>query len=337
MQKPIAMFVCLLVAFAGASSAFEVEATIKKVDAANRRVSFAAGQQDRTATVAPDAKILSANGQELADGLASKDLKEGAVVTLSVERVENRPVIRAIRLGGGVAGGAASKEAEPTQDPSKVEKQDTSRLIPLTDLGTRDYQGFPGGLYPDGKNTRPAGHEDAGRALAGRVRPLDAEGRPSPDGKIVLLGIGFSNTVQAFNGFMQVAKGDEEINPKVVLVNGAVGGMSAAMIQDPDQGRGKQYWATVDERLEAAGVSRAQVQVVWIKETNPAPHEGGFPKYVQDLQAQLAKIVGIVHDRFPNARLAYFSSRTYGGWAMRKPGGGAPATPSPSPTSRASP
>jgi hypothetical protein len=328
MIKTVALSVCVLGAWAGASAAFEVEATIKKVDAANRRVTFTTGQQDRTAAVAPDAKILAADGQDLADGLAAKDLKEGALVTLSVERVEDRPVIRAIRLGGGVAGAGLAKKAEP-QDPSRVEKQDTSNLIPLTDLGTRDYQGFAGGLYPDGKNTRPTGHDAAGRALAAQVRPLDAEGRPSPDGKIVLLGIGFSNTVQAFGGFMQVAKGDPEINPKVVLVNGAVGGMSAAMVQDPDRGRGQQYWATVDERLKAAGVSRAQVQVVWIKETNPAPHEGGFPKYVQDLQAQLVKIVGIVHDRFPNAKLAYFSSRTYGGWAMRKPGGGAPGNSEP--------
>ena len=211
-----------------------------------------------------------------------------------------------------------------------VPRQDTSNLIPLTDLGTGRYQGFQGGLYPDGKNTRPAGHEAAGRALAGQVRPLDPEGRPSPDGKIVLLAIGFSNTLQAFAGLMQVAAKDAEVNPKVLLVNGAVGGMSAAMVQDPDRGRGAQYWATVDERLKAAGVTRQQVQVVWIKETNPAPQQfGGFPKYVQDLQAQLVKIVQIVSRRFPNVKLAYFSSRTYGGWAKRRPDGGPPGNSEP--------
>jgi hypothetical protein len=83
--------------------------------------------------------------------------------------------------------------------------------------------------------------------------------------------VGFSNTAQIFNGFMQAAQTDREVNPKVVLVNGAVGGMSANMIQNPDDnGRGTKYWTTVDERLKAAGVTRAQVQVVWIKETNTA-------------------------------------------------------------------
>jgi hypothetical protein len=66
------------------------------------------------------------------------------------------------------------------------------------------------------------------------VRPLDADGKPAADGKIVLMGIGFSNTVQVFNGFMQAAGKDKDVNPHVVLVNGAMGGMSARMVQDPD-------------------------------------------------------------------------------------------------------
>src|SRR5207249_1519137 len=105
----------------------------------------------------------------------------------------------------------------------------------------------------------------------------------------------------------------------------AVGGRSASMIQNPDDnGRGAEYWATVEDRLRAAGVTRQQVQVVWIKETNPAPHEGGFPKYVQDLQGQLANIVRILPRRFPNVKLTYLSSRTYGGWAKTMPGRAAP-------------
>jgi len=145
----------------------------------------------------------------------------------------------------------------------------------------------------------------------------------------VLLGIGFSNTVQAFDGFMSVAKGDPKINPRVVLVNGAVGGMSAEMVQQAETGRGAQYWSTVDERLKAAGVGRNQVQVVWIKETNPAPHPGAFPGYVRDLEAQLGKIVRIVAARFPNVKLAYLSSRTYGGWAKPRPNGTGPGNSEP--------
>jgi dipeptidyl aminopeptidase/acylaminoacyl peptidase len=206
--------------------------------------------------------------------------------------------------------------------PAKAEaKVDTPQLTPLTDLGTNKYQGFPGGLYPDGKNSRPADHEAAGKALAKLVQPLAADGKPSANGKIVLLAIGFSNTVQAFNGFMQAAADDKDINPNVVLVNGAMGGMSAHMVQDPDdKGSGTKYWSWVDERLKAAGVTRAQVQAVWIKETNPGPHQGGFPKYIRDLQSEITKIVKVLPGRFPNAKLVYLSSRTYGGWAKAPPG-----------------
>jgi len=206
---------------------------------------------------------------------------------------------------------------------------DTSKLIPLTDLGTKEYKGFKGGLYPDGKNERPASHEAAGRKLAKTIEPLDPDGNPSPQGKIVLLGIGFSNTLQSFQGFMQVAAGDQGINPRVVLVNGAVGGVPASVAQHEDgEINGRKYWPIVNERLKTAGVTPNQVQVVWIKETNPAPHVGGFPKYTQDLQGQITRIVQLLPKRFPKIKLVYLSSRTYGGWA-RRPGGGAPGNSEP--------
>ena len=307
------------------ASALEVQATIRRIEAGQGLVQFHAMQQDRSAKVAPDARFLDEEGNTLAGGFESEALKPGAEVTLTVERVENRPVIRAIRLGKNSAGGAQPAEARP----SGFTPVDTSNLTALTDLRDGKYQGFEGGLYPGGANARPESHEAAGLALAREITPRDAEGDPSPEGKIVLLGIGFSNTVQAFNGFMKVARDDPSINPRVLLVNGAVGGMSAEMVQQADSGRGKQYWDTVDERLKAAAVTRAQVQVVWIKETNPQGGQPAFPGNAQALQAQIGHIVRIVHERFPNVRLAYLSSRTYGGWALPKPGGGGPGNSEP--------
>jgi hypothetical protein len=314
MLRPLVCAVCALAICAGCVPAFEVEATIKKVDVDKGVVIFHARGQDRTAKVVRDLKVLDATGKELPDGLKAKGLEAGAEVTLTVEREGDKPVIKAIRLG--------KTPAKPAE-PKATEKVDTSHLKNLTDLGKGEYQGFKGGLYPDGKNERPAGHEAAGVALARQVQPLGADGKPSADGKIVLLGVGFSNTVQAFNGFMQVTRADKAVNPKLVLVNGAVGGMSANMIQNPDDnGRGTKYWKMVDESLTKAGVTRAQVQVVWAKETNPGPHRGGFPKYIQALQSELARVAQVLHQRFPNLKLVYLSSRTYGGWARAKGGRG---------------
>src|SRR5205823_14116548 len=159
----------------------------------------------------------------------------------------------------------------------RVSRVDTAQLKPLAELGAGEYHGFPGGLYPGGKNERPAAHEEAGRRLAAQVRPLDAEGRPDPDGKIVLLSIGMSNTNQVSQGFQRLFAGDRGHNPRVAFVNGAVGGMTAAATQNPDDGgRGTTYWNTVDQRLKAAGVTRAQVQAVWIKQADAGP-TAGFP------------------------------------------------------------
>jgi hypothetical protein len=320
MLRPAVAAGCVLACCAGGALAFEVRAVIKKVDADRGLVVFHAGSKDRALPIPRGVKVFDAAGKELAAGLRAKELKPGIAVTLTVERVNDKPVLRAIRLGQQDAPPTASQPTPPV---------DTSGLQPLTDLGNGVYKGFTGSLYPDGKNVRPVVHERAGLALARQVRPLDADGKPGADGMIVLLGVGFSNTVQAFAGFQQVARGDRDMSPHVVLVNGAVGGMSANMIQDPDAGRGKKYWAAVDERLKAAGVTRAQVQVVWLKETNPAPHVGGFPKYVRALEGELARIVQVVHARFPNVKLVYLSSRTYGGWAKAAPGRAAPGNSEP--------
>lgn len=317
-----------LVLLAGEVSAVEVEAVVRRVDADQRLLIITAGQQQRAIRVPQGAKVLDAAGRELTDGLKSKELRPGTRITITAERDGDKTTLKTIRLQGK-AEPAKAPDASMQQDTPPVQ-QDTSGLTPLSDLGKREYRGFQGGLYPEGENSRPASHEAAGAKRGRQVRPLDAQGKPSAQGKIVLLAIGFSNTVQAFNGFTDAVDADPETNPDLVLVNGAVGGMSAAMIQDPsDQNSGTKYWTIVDQRLEAASVTRSQVQLIWIKETNPGPHEGVFPKYVRALEAELTNIVQILPQRFPNVKLVYLSSRTYGGWAKRRPDGRGPGNSEP--------
>jgi hypothetical protein len=207
----------------------------------------------------------------------------------------------------GIRAGDAGK-----QPPVKF---DSSKLAPLDELGDKEYKDdFRGGFYPDGKNERPKAHEAAGLKLAAQVRPLNADGKPDAGGKIVLLSIGMSNTSQASQGFAKVLVGAKDVNPRLVFVNGAVGGMTASRIQDPASPDGAKYWSEVDQRLQKAGVTRAQVQAIWIKQANAGPKEG-FPAYAKKLERELTKIVHLFPDRFPNAKLVYLSSRTYGGYA----------------------
>ena len=98
---------------------------------------------------------------------------------------------------------------------------DTADLVPLSELGKREYKGYVGGLYPDGKNQRPEGHERTGMLLATQVKALDGQGIAGEEGKIVLLSVGMSNTTQEFSAFMQMARGERQNNPKLVIVDGA--------------------------------------------------------------------------------------------------------------------
>ena len=188
--------------------------------------------------------------------------------------------------------------------------RESTGLIALPDLAKGTYQGEQGGLYPGGENTPPPAPLKAGLALARRIVPLDAEGRESKDGKIVLISIGMSNTTMKFQTFQKLAAGDSSLNPHLVLVDGAQGGQVAWVTSKPTT----PFWEVVDERLRVAGVTRKQVQASWILQANPGPTRP-FPAEAKELQQNLVDTLHVMQDRFPNLKVAYISSRTYGGYA----------------------
>ena len=193
--------------------------------------------------------------------------------------------------------------------PTLVRAQD--ELIPLTDFASWTmYKGFDGGLYRR-SNDLPIDHRNGGLRALARIVPRDTTGAiDTVRGRIVLLSIGMSNATQEFSAFRTLAMADSTRNPRVVIVDGAQGGQTAAIIAK-DTAR---FWSVVDERLRQAGVTRAQVQVAWIKEANARP-TGTFPGHADTLQGQLTTIAQILRRRFPNIAAGYLSSRTYGGYA----------------------
>lgn len=188
--------------------------------------------------------------------------------------------------------------------------RESTGLIPLPELGKGTYKGEQGGLYPGGVNTMPKAHLERGLALAKKIVPLDAEGRPSPDGRIVLLSVGMSNTTMKFQAFQKLAAEEGGLNPHLTLVDGAQGAQVAWITAKPKA----PFWDVVDDRLKAAGVTRNQVEAAWILQANPGPR-ADFPAEVKDLQRCLADTLRVMHERFPNLKIAYLSSRTYGGYA----------------------
>src|SRR5204863_3631977 len=184
-----------LVLFAASVLAFEAVGTIKKVDADQGILYIHANGQDRTVKVAKDVKVLGTDGKELAGGLRAKELKEGAEVTVTVEREEGGPVIHAIRLGRQAARGGNPQGGKTSYG-----------LKPLTEMTAQDrYKGEDGGLYGGGKNEPPSTLREAARKATANIVPRNAAGEPAPDGLIGLVSISMSNATQVYSVFKKIA------------------------------------------------------------------------------------------------------------------------------------
>jgi hypothetical protein len=276
--------------------------TVKAIDAEKGTITITVNGKDETFFLSPNADVRT-EGKRVEKPLEDKGLKVGSQVMFKSAAKDGKALLTAMRYG------EQPKKGQPQP------KVDTSKLKSLPELGTEKYQNYEGGLYPGGKNERPKEHDDAGLTLAKAVQPLGADGKPDANGKVVMLSVGMSNTTQAFSTFKRIADADKDKNPSLVLVDGAQGGMTAARIKDPDdKGTGTKYWEVVDQRLKAAGVTRDQVQIAWIKQADAGPSQG-FPKYAETLRDELRQIVVAMKVRFPNLKMVYLSSRTYGGYA----------------------
>ncbi len=181
---------------------------------------------------------------------------------------------------------------------------------PLIDLGTEQYQGATGGLYPNSSNSIPDAHLAVGLRRAQAITPLDADGNPDPAGTIGFASIGMSNTYREFGEFARTISSRSGVDSSVTLVNGAQGGQDLSQWME---GRDRP-WEGLDSALADAGVSRRQVQVVWIKLTDRPAADLPFPDTALSYRDKMTELVGQLQDFLPNLQIAYLSSRVYGGY-----------------------
>ena len=225
--------------------------------------------------------------------------------------------------------GCASPPPKPPPPPKPVvvvgPPTDTLK-IPLTDLLAGTYYGKPGGLYPGGINQPPPDHDSAARARRNAIKPLDVNGDESPFGKYVLISIGMSNTTQEWCSrnsgppcapwtFMGKAATDPSVNHyTLVIVNGAADGQDAPAWTSPAS---PNYDRIKVARLAPLGLSENQVQVAWVKLEDPKPSVS-LPADSADAQVfltNLGLVLRAMRARYPNLRIVFLSSRTYGGYA----------------------
>ncbi len=188
----------------------------------------------------------------------------------------------------------------------------TGPLIPINDLGTGSYLGAEeGGLYANGTNVRPSDHDASGVTLAQGIQPLDSNGNPSPTGKYVFISIGESIAQQPFFEFTALAGVDPSVNPNLVVVNGATGGATASLLALPNNN----FWNVImNNYLPNAGVTAKQVVAAWVNDLNGGP-AGTFPSDMTKLQGNFESIAQNLLTKFPNIKLAYFSSANYTGYS----------------------
>jgi len=183
-------------------------------------------------------------------------------------------------------------------------------LIPIIDLWNGYYRGEQGGLYADGINTRPALHEEAGIRLAQQIQPVDGNGFPDPAGKIVFVTIGGSTTEMIGKYFKLTADSAPDKNPAVLVFNGARQSARAEKWAFVNHA----VWGELKSKLSLVGVTPAQLQVAWVKSADQDTVEG-FEVEIETLRQRITKIAQNLKFHFPNIKIAYFTSRMYGGYA----------------------
>lgn len=188
---------------------------------------------------------------------------------------------------------------------------DHTGKIPINDLAGGYFNGFAGGLYPDGTNTRPPGHLAKCIEHVSQIQPLDVDGSPSPSGKIVMMGIGASNPMTEFNKFKEISEYFEPLNDNLEIVNACVGGVAIQkMYEETDT-----YWLGVENLLEDAGLSALQVQVIWVEQENTNSYDTAFNSATIGLVTDFLTLLRVFKDKFPNAQICYVSARAYAGYA----------------------
>lgn len=189
--------------------------------------------------------------------------------------------------------------------------RESTGMKPLTEMSADDrYKGEDGGLYGEGQNTPPATHRQAAEKELAAIQLLNTDGRPAADGRVVFISISMSNATQEFSRFKRIADQDPAKSAKLTIVDCAQGARTMEAWARPDA----DCWGVAMERISQTGVSPKQVQVAWIKLANGGPR-GELEDHGKKLQRDTTAVLQHAKTRFPNLRIAYLSSRIYGGYA----------------------
>ncbi len=192
---------------------------------------------------------------------------------------------------------------------------DSTGLIPITDLGAAFYEGtWQGGLYQGGSNVPPTGHLNKGINIVKKLKPLDTLGNVNyATGKIVLAGFGASTVGGPFNHMIQIMKDSTDQNPCMKAVNAANGsdGVTAMYIGNDT------YWDYVrDFKLAEKDITPIQLQVGWLMHSSRTDSNGyDVTSYADSLVKRFTVALNALLYYYPNLKVVFVSGFPYGGYA----------------------
>jgi len=197
--------------------------------------------------------------------------------------------------------------------------EDFSWMVPLNDLRGAPYRwGYYGGLYEDGSNVMAGDHFAAGMARAAKIQPLDADGNPSANGKIVFLAGGAGEAARIMESFKSIAAGDVRVNhDDLVIINAAHDGADYRFWAERPGGFPR-YDIVNSTAVIPSGVSPKQVQVAWLQMVLDRPGDtlGIANADAYRLKTHIAETLREIQRQYPNLQIVYLSSRVYGGYSQ---------------------
>ncbi len=236
--------------------------------------------------------------------------------------------------------------------------------VPMIDMTAgQTYKGYEGNLYPGSLKTAPATHDAEGTKRGGEIQPLDQNGNPSSSGAIALISVGLSNTHIEFSAFVNYVNTTAglNLNPRMAVLDGAMGGAQPCDWIDPfktpqqncvlvpTKVNQNQYDRVRDEVLATATgapgapagcgttsnpcLTEKQVQVIWLKDTDPNPVGSGLVPLCDPAQSpgctndpataaplnyekEIGQILRAAKVRYPNLKQVFMASRIYAGYIL---------------------
>ncbi len=199
-------------------------------------------------------------------------------------------------------------------DPSINCDQDSTGLIPLTDMGNTFYNGIQGGLYKGGINILNGPHKKKGVNISKNMKPLDTLGNIDyMSGEVLFLGLGASVASNLFNAYVDtIKKYDNEGMSACVTARGMF--TAGKDLDDMIDTINPSFWYALKDRMILKEDTYAQVQVLWILQQSDSDSSNDFTTYYNSVMSKYITLMQVLKDSFPNLKQVYLSGIHYTGY-----------------------